>query len=591
MVPLLAGWIAKDSRQMHPVNPQDLNFSAALPFDNALERSRLRRLTVALFLLSILFAGLHCWLGRHSMNPDGVTYMDISDAYRKGQWKDALNSYRSPLYSWMLTPALAITQDRPDSEFAAVHAVNFLIFLATLFCFHFLLTGVIRTHPQSVFPDWAFMVAAYAVFLWSTLVVITLELVTPDLCVAAAVYAATGVLLRVRKRDDRWVLFFVLGIILGIGYLAKAALLAFAPLMVILCAVAIGKARLAVPRAMVVAVGFAIVAVPWIYALSQAKGRFTLGDAGTLAYGFMVQEVPMLHWHGGPPGSGMPAHPDRQVYSHPDVYEFAHPISGTYPPSYDYSYWAEGMTVKPRFWTHMRRVAKSLREYATFFDEQLSGLMSVVLLLWLIGERRVSSVRLVCEWRLLIPVCYGLGLYAQVWVDWRYLGAHVTLFWISFLCALWIPDSTWRRHVTGAAAVAIMFVLGFHIYSFSYTKIRQNDPMEPHMEVARSLRRLQVGPGSPVASIGDANMAFWARLARVRIVVEIPYDVWDPALRAPETTDVEYFWGLSAVERATVMQKLAATGARVVVVRDVPPGPAGLGWQRIAGTAYSVRRL
>ena len=152
------------------------------------------------------------------------------------------------------------------------------------------------------------------------------------------------------------------------------------------------------------ALGFAIVAVPWVYALSGAKHRFTFGDAGTLAYGWMVQGVPMLHWHGGPPGNGVPVHPDRQIYSRPDAFEFASPVSGTYPPSYDYSYWAEGMIVRPEVRTHLRRLARSLREYLSFFDEEMSGVVAIVVCLWLIGVRGWSAWRgLAQEWRLLIP--------------------------------------------------------------------------------------------------------------------------------------------------------------------------------------------
>ena len=559
---------------------------------NALDRKNYKRLAAVLWLACILLAALHCWVGRYSMNPDGVTYMDISDAYRGGHWKAALNPHRSPVYSWLLAPALALTQASPDAEFPAVHAVNFLIFLATLSCFHFLLTGVIRIHPQSVFPNWALVGAAYAVFLWSTLTVITLELVTPDLCVAAAVYAALGMLLRIRKGDDRWVVFFGLGLTLGIGYLIKTALLAFAPLIAVLCAAVIGSVRRAVPRLLLSALGFAIVAVPWICALSSAKGELTFGDSGRNTYLFVVQQMPMFHWHGGPPGSGVPAHPDRQIYSHPNAYEFGWPISATYPPNYGYSYWADGMTVRFNIGIHLRRVAKSLREYFTFFDERLDGVISIVFLLWLIGERGRCSLRnLAREWRLLIPVAYGFGIYAQVLVDWRYLGAYVTLLLIALLCALRIPEFERKYQITGAAAVAIIVVLGSHIFAFSYTQIRQRGSMLEHVEVARSLRALHLGPGSPVAVIGSGNQSYWARLARVRIVAEIPVDVWDPAVRTPEISDVDVFWAASAEEKASVMRKLAETGAKVAIARDVPPGPIGSGWQNIVGTQYFVYRL
>ena len=567
-------------------NPEDLDPAGAPA------RKKTKRLVTALWLVSILIAALHCWVGRHSMNPDGVTYMDISDAYRGAHWKAALNRHRSPFYSWILTPALALTQASPDAEFPAVHAVNFLVFLATLFCFHFLLTGVMRSHPKPAFPDWALMCAGYAVFLWSTLAVITLDLVTPDVCVAAAVYLTVGMLLRIRKGDDRWAVFFVLGVVLGIGYLIKTALLAFAPLIAILCAAAIGNVRRAMPKLMLIALGFVIVAAPWIYALSSAKGQFTLGDSGKLVYGFVVQKVPNFHWHGGPPGSGVPAHPDRQIYSYPNAYEFATPISGTYPPNYDYSYWAEGMIVHFDIGTHLRRVAKSLYEYFTFFDERLSGVISIVVLLWLIGERGWAAAKsLAQEWRLLIPAAYGFGTYAQVSVEWRFLGAYVTLLLIALLCAPRIPEFERKRQVMGGAAVAVMVVLGCHLCAFSYTQSRQSGSMLEHLTVARSLRALPLGPGTPVAVIGDGNGAYWARLARVRIVAEIPLNVWDYLVKTPEISDVDIFWAASAEEKAVVLRKLAETGAKVAVARDVPPGPAGSGWQRVVGTPYSIYRF
>jgi hypothetical protein len=250
------------------------------------------------------------------------------------------------------------------------------------------------------------------------------------------------------------------------------------------------------------------------------------------------------------------------------------------------------MVVRPQVRSHLRRLAKSLREYWTFFDEQLSGVVAIAVFLWLIGVRGRAAWRgLAQEWRLLIPVSYGFVLYAQVWVDWRYFGAYLTLFWIAILCALRIPEFERRRQVTGAAAVAIMVVLGWRICTFSYTKIRQHDPMTEHWKVASRLRALELGPGSPVAGIGDSNQAYWARLGRLRIVAEIPFDVWDPVVRTPDLSDVDIFWAASAEVREAVLRKLAETGAKVAVAKDVPAGPAGLGWHRITGTPYSVYHL
>ena len=59
----------------------------------------------------------------------------------------------------------------------------------------------------------------------------------------------------------------------------------------------------------------------------------------------MVNGVPWYHWQGGPPGNGAPVHPTRQVATNPDIFEFAAPIAGTYPPWYDPTYWDEGARV------------------------------------------------------------------------------------------------------------------------------------------------------------------------------------------------------------------------------------------------------
>jgi hypothetical protein len=77
----------------------------------------------------------------------------------------------------------------------------------------------------------------------------------------------------------------------------------------------------------------------------------------------------------------------------------------------------------------------------------------------------------------------------------------------------------------------------------------------------------------------------------VRIVAEIPLNLTDPAIFRPDITEVDIFWAASAEVKAAVMRKFAETGAKAVIARDVPPAPAGSGWQNIVGTPYSLYRL
>jgi hypothetical protein len=75
-----------------------------------------------------------------------------------------------------------------------------------------------------------------------------------------------------------------------------------------------------------------------------------------------------------------------------------------------------------------------------------------------------------------------------------------------------------------------------------------------------ALRALGVRPGDEIAVIGDGMGAYWARLARVHLVAELP------------SSAAETFWaGDSALQRR-VLDAIAGTGARAVVADDVPPG-------------------
>src|SRR5919201_1539672 len=64
------------------------------------------------------------WANRSAMNPDGVSYLDIGDAYARGDWSAAINAHFSPLYSWILGATLAAIRPRAAWEFPVVHLAN-----------------------------------------------------------------------------------------------------------------------------------------------------------------------------------------------------------------------------------------------------------------------------------------------------------------------------------------------------------------------------------------------------------------------------------------------------------------------------------
>jgi hypothetical protein len=87
---------------------------------------------------------LQAWANRFAIDPDGVNYLDIARAYFRGDWKMALNSYWSPLYSWVLGFVLHLFKPPPYWESTVIHVVNFAIFLLALRSFEFFLAAVSR---------------------------------------------------------------------------------------------------------------------------------------------------------------------------------------------------------------------------------------------------------------------------------------------------------------------------------------------------------------------------------------------------------------------------------------------------------------
>lgn len=84
-------------------------------------------------------------------------------------------------------------------------------------------------------------------------------------------------------------LFCGFGVVLGLGYLTKALYL---PLSFVFLGAALlvgGMSRRSVLRVALATLTFAVVAGPFVFALSKAKHRFTYGDVGRIAYATYVQ--------------------------------------------------------------------------------------------------------------------------------------------------------------------------------------------------------------------------------------------------------------------------------------------------------------
>src|SRR6266852_5567491 len=215
-----------------PLQASSRSLTETSPEDDA-EPLSIRALRLAGFAVVVAVGALRLWVGRYSMNPDGMCYLDLGDAFFHRKWFDAVNGYWSPLYAWLLGAALFVARPSRWLEFPVAHVVNLFIYLAAFFCFDFFLRSMcedLRSKADQntgasvwTLSEQSLFAIGYALFLWSSLELITIWDFSPDLGVAAFVYLIAGLLLRIR-RGSSLSLFITLGVVLGFAYLTKAVM-------------------------------------------------------------------------------------------------------------------------------------------------------------------------------------------------------------------------------------------------------------------------------------------------------------------------------------------------------------------------------
>jgi len=549
-----------------------------------------------LMFASLALGFLHAWVGRYSMNPDGMSYLDVGDSFFRRDWANAVNAWWSPLYPWTLGVVLGLAKPSPRWEFPLVHLVNFGIFVAALFAFRFLLHTLLALGREQTsdatpddgqaLPEWALVLLAYPIFWWIALEVQTLYAVSPDLAVMACVCLITGMLLHLQQNDALWK-FALFGVILALGYWTKTILfpLGFA-------ALGAGylwkRSRPGWGRGMAVAgLVFLCASAPLIFLLSQQKGRFTFGDSGKANYAWYVAPRTFWrNWQGEVPGSGTPAHPTRQLLRHPPIFEFDGPVVGTYPPWTDPSYWNEGLQwhfkLRPQVEVLAGTVPSEARLLLRARPELVAGLIALALFsgqLWLAALREM--------WPFIATSIVGMGIYLPLLEDDRYLGGFVLLLFLTLIAAVRLRPGVQKSAAYVTVAVFLVMALGTADYSvrvaMNHMAIRGTGPDSAWRDViaAEQLRHKGAHSGDKVAVIGDGTGAFWARLGKLRIVAEI----MDANHGSKE------FWDAPEEVRQQVYDILAHAHAKLVLTScpSCPRPPTG--WEQIAQTPYCVRSL
>jgi hypothetical protein len=297
--------------------------------------------------LIVLILGARCaYAGRNlPVGADGLAYLEVARAYVRHDWHAAINGYWGPLYSWLLAIVMWAFHPRVGAEFALARSLNFILFATALYTFsrywHAVAqwsSRISRDHvsiPSATPFVWvALGYLLFAVnFLWSV------DVVNPDILVAVLVFAIATSLFNLdhgaQVFRDGLAKYAFLGLLLAVGYYAKAILLYFA---IFVSAVIVSKAlrsRHILGPVVTVAV-FAALVLPFVLILSRAMGHVTANDSGRLNYAWFVDGPETKTWMKDSNGDApIPFYPGPILFTAPRVFRVPLMEGIAYAPWYD----------------------------------------------------------------------------------------------------------------------------------------------------------------------------------------------------------------------------------------------------------------
>jgi hypothetical protein len=536
---------------------------------------------------------VQAWEVRFVMNPDGISYLDMGDAYWRGDWHNAINAYWSPLYSWILGFFLNVIRPNPYWQYPLVHLVNFLIYVAALACLDFFLATFIADRKrrdselpkerQSGLAESSWWLLGYSLFACSSLVLIGLYRVSPDLCVAGFVYLASALIIRIRAGTADRTKYVLLGAVLGLAYLAKAVMFPLAFVFLAAAFFSSAPSRKHLHNSAISALVFLAVAAPLCAAISSQTGRLTFGESGSWNYAVYVNQAG--YWA---TDLSVLKHPLRQLSASPPVYEFAQPIGGAFPPWYDPTYWHDGIRPYFSIRAEIRPITRAVEVCAwIFFVFFLNASLGVCVVYFACGGFRAAIRRSIQEWALAILALAPLFLYALVHTEGRFLAASVTVLFLVAYAGVKQASTRGRTRliqitVVSVAAISMLVVVIAPKYQWPVSTnvyaYPRPVPGPIFAEAAAALQNSGVQPNDRIGLIwnekwggGAAQGAIVARLLRVKIVAE--------------ETEADAFWKLDPLTRNRAIETLRGTGIRAILARQIPASNQA-GWLRLGNTEY-----
>lgn len=455
----------------------------------------------------------------YSINPDGISYINIAYKYYVGQWGMAVNGYWSPLLSWLMVPFLALGL----GGIAAAHLAMIVSGLLTL-------VASDRLIRLLKIEEW--MRAMLLLIFVFVVTVAAFAFITPDLLGVGIILLYFSRLFSKPYQTSRWAALQT-GLIGAMAYLARSYHWWFFVIHFTLfsfifhryCRKQFKKVTVwgQFWRGMAV---FLVISGIWVGLISLRYHYLTIGTAGEFNHELM-----------GP-----------QVNIYPNV------VSGLRPPpdNLSTSFWDDPSNVVIKQWSPVGSISNFVHQSwlvvwnanraIGFLQYMFPLAMAVFLIIVLLWQTKTRVDPLV-NWLMLSLTIYGAG-YLPLIVEERYLwlinmGLIIVCAW---LIVRFVPPERQRSKLT----LAIMLI--FFVLAVRYPlEIRHMDNGKAMYGLAQSIPSHLGGQRQRIASLGNpvvtASLAYFNRQAYFG--EPVTDSSGDGILRQLNDNKIQYFyvWG------------------------------------------------
>ncbi len=473
-----------------------------------------------------------CIAQGEAINADGISYLDMARQFASGDASPIANGYWSPVYPMILALGMRLFGWMGVREVSIAYGINIALMLLAALAFGSLLQAVIPSearnllqavipsearnlqfHPRRFGDRWT-LAAAWALFGWMVVRMISVASITPDMLVAAHLFCASAMIAR-RLRGEltqREVLLF--GVVVASAYWTKAVM--FPAGIALLLAYAFASRR---PREIAVAfAAFGVVASPLVMAQSQAAGRFSTGETGRLNYAWYVNGVSREGAEHRADDAVVVNRAAIALTSVAGAKLYADSMPGTFPYWYDPAYWNPGSHPTWNAGQQMAVLRVTGRWYRTVLWIPFLLVLGFVVLAMAAQRRPKWSL-----WPLLWGPVALMTMYALIHVEGRLVGASLIVAFVVLL-AMADADEKVQSHSREWLLAALA---AFCVWEAGARLVRGPRLGESRdaSGVAAALHAAGVARGSDVAVIGTSPLdmgAYWAHVAGVQIVATIP---------------------------------------------------------------------